>query len=144
VDSVPGGATSPVFSYPYARTREALETMRRTREWDRWHGLKMKYVNPVDGGYAMPSIATFIQLLPKGFASAPYRATDSTVFVCTEGRGRTKVGDETLAWGPRDVFVVPSWTACTHEAGEDSVLFSFSDRVAQEKLGFWREEKLAA
>ncbi len=109
-----------------------------------WHGLKMKYINPRTGDYAMPTIATFIQLLPKGFKTQPYRSTDSTVFVCTEGRGRTTIGGQTLEWGPRDIFVVPSWEKYTHEASDESVLFSYSDRVVHEKLGFWREQKFPA
>lgn len=137
-------ASSPVFNYPYDRTREALERMRRREEWSPWHGLKMKYVNPVNGDYAIPTIATFIQLLPKGFKAKPYRSTDSTVYVCVEGKGTTKVGDTTLAWGPRDVFVVPSWEQHSHAASADAVLFSASDRGVQEKLGFWQEEKAKA
>jgi gentisate 1,2-dioxygenase len=38
--------------------------------------------------------------------------------------------------------VAPSWTAVTHEARDESVLFSFSDRAAQKALGIWREEEL--
>lgn len=136
-----GGPSSPVFSYPYARTRAALEAMRQRAPWSRWHGLKMKYANPVTGDYAMPTIATFIQLLPKSFKTAPYRSTSSTVFVCVEGRGRTRIGEESFAWGPHDIFVAPSWVRHSHEAEEDAVLFSFSDQGVQEKLGFFREEK---
>lgn len=136
--------TSPVFNYPYVRTRDALETMRRAEEWDPCHGLKLQYVNPIDGGFAMPTIGTFMQLLPKGFASRPYRCTDGTVFSVVEGHGTTVVtkadgGEETLHWGPRDIFVVPSWCWSRHAAHDDAVLFSFSDRPAQTKLGLWRE-----
>jgi gentisate 1,2-dioxygenase len=28
-----------------------------------------------------------------------------------------------------------------HEADEESVLFSFSDRPVQEKIGIWREDR---
>jgi len=133
--------TSPVFNYPYERSREALDAMKRRDQWSPWHGLKFKFVNPMNGEHAMPTIATFIQLLPGGFRSQGYRSTDSTVFVCVEGRGRTLVGDQRLDWGPRDVFVVPSWSRHTHEATEESVLFSFSDRGVHEKLGFWREQR---
>jgi gentisate 1,2-dioxygenase len=103
--------------------------------------LKLRYVSPVDGDYAMPTIGTFMQLLPKGFQGTPYRATDGTVFACIEGRGRTRVGDQILDWGPRDVFVVPSWRFYRHEADAESVLFSFSDRPVHEKLGLWREQR---
>ncbi|MBM3597820.1 MAG: gentisate 1,2-dioxygenase [Alphaproteobacteria bacterium] len=137
----PTSLTSPVFNYPYDRTREALEAMRRRDQWDPCHGLKMQYVNPLTGGWAMPTIGTFMQLLPKGFKGAPYRSTDGTVFSVVEGRGTTKVGDQVFAWGPRDIFVVPGWTSHRHEATEDAVIFSFSDRPVHDKLGLWREER---
>ena len=40
-----------------------------------------------------------------------------------------------------DVFMVPAWARHSHHASEDAVLFSFSDRVVQEKLGLWREQR---
>lgn len=132
---------SPIFNYPYARSREALERMKAQGEWDPCHGLKMRYVNPVDGGHAMPTIAAFLQLLPKGFKSAAYRSTDATIYVCVEGGGRTTIGGEKFEWGPKDIFVAPSWAWVTHEAESESVLFSYSDRVAQEKLGLFRQDR---
>jgi gentisate 1,2-dioxygenase len=50
----------------------------------------------------MTTIAAFIQLLPSGFHTAPYRSTDATVFVAVEGRGRTRIGaDFVVEWQPR-------------------------------------------
>ena len=133
--------TSPLFNYPYARSRGALEQMRKLDEWDPSHGLKMRYINPVDGGWAMPTIGTCLQLLPKGFAGAPYKSTDATVYVCVEGSGRTRVRDSVIDWQPRDVFVVPSWHEIIHDADSDAVLFSYSDRPIQEKLGLFRDQR---
>ncbi len=142
VDYRAAAAASPVFNYPYGRTREALERLRRHGAWDPCHGLKMRYTNPVTGGYPMTTIAAFIQLLPKGFATAPYRSTDAAVVVAVEGRGRTRVGpDFAVDWQPRDIFVVPSWKEVRHEAAEDAVLFSFSDRQVQEALQLFREHR---
>ena len=132
---------SPIFNYPYARSREALEMMRQQQEWDPCHGLKMRYINPVDGLAAMPTISPFLQLLPKGFRTEVYRSTDATVFTPVEGQGKTWVGDTCIEWQPKDIFVVPSWAPVVHEASEDAVLFSFSDRIAQQKLGLWREQR---
>ncbi|MEQ8603166.1 MAG: gentisate 1,2-dioxygenase [Marivibrio sp.] len=132
---------SPVFSYPYDRSREALETLRRSGEWDACHGVKLRYVNPATGDWAMPTMGACLQLLPKGFETAAYRSTDASVFTATEGSGVSRIGDETIEWGPRDIFVVPSWTPVRHEANEDAVLFSFSDRPVQEKLGLFREDR---
>ena len=137
----PHGPASPVFSYPYDRTREALDRLWDSGTLDPCHGIRMKYANPLDGGYALPTIATFIQLLPPGFRGAVHRSTDATVFCVAEGAGRTEAGDEVFTWGPRDTFVVPSWCPRRHEVEDAAVLFSFSDRAVQEPLGLWREER---
>ena len=79
--------------------------------------------------------------LLKGFATAPYRSSDATVYVAVEGSGVTKLAGRSFAWGPRDVFVVPSWTTHAHHPAGEAVLFSFSDRPVQDKLGLWREER---
>ncbi len=132
---------SPVLNYSFARSRAALETVRRAGELDPCHGVRMQYVNPASGGPAFPVMGSFLQLLPAGFAGMPYRATDSTLFCIAEGHGRSTVGDETFEWGPRDIFVVPSWYRHRHEAATDAVLFGVSDRPVQQKLDLWREER---
>lgn len=132
---------SPIFNYPYDRSRAALEAMRHQNEWDPCHGLRMRYINPVNGDWAMPSIGTTLQLLPKGFDTQAYRSTDATGFVAVEGRGHSIVAGQRIDWGPRDVFIVPSWHEVTHHPAEDSVLFAFSDRPIQEKLGLHREQR---
>jgi gentisate 1,2-dioxygenase len=141
IDQRYGSKTSPIFSYPYRRTREALDKLARIRPPDACHGYKMKYVNPVDGGWAMPTMATWIQLLPKGFATMPYRSTDGTIFVVVEGTGASRIGGERFEWGPHDIFVAPSWAFHEHEASSDAVLFGYSDRVVQEKLDIFREQR---
>jgi gentisate 1,2-dioxygenase len=133
---------SPVFNYPYSRSRPALDELRRNGPIDPHHGVKLQYANPVTGGYPLATIAAFLQLLPKGFSGKAYHSTDSTLYNVVEGRGRSRIGTETLTWGPRDIFVVPSWQVVSHEASEDAVLFSASDRAAQKALGLWREELL--
>jgi gentisate 1,2-dioxygenase len=142
VDHNGGGGSSPVFNYPYARTRDALERLRRANAWDPCHGLKMRYTNPITGNHAMATMGTFVQLLPKGFTTASYRSTDATVFAPIEGSGRSFIGDDDVVeWGKRDIFVVPSWRRVRHQVSEDSVLFSFSDRPIQEALHLFREDR---
>jgi gentisate 1,2-dioxygenase len=135
---------SPVFNYPYARTREALFALTKAGAPDPHTGHLMRYVNPVDGGWAMPTMASMVRLLPKGFATLPYRSSDSAIFVAVEGRGAIQVGAERFDVSPRDVVVVPGWMRYTIAADEDLVLFSYSDRVVHEKLGFFREEYAGA
>lgn len=132
---------SPVFNYPYARTREALQALTRAGAPDAHAGYLMRYINPSDGGWAMPTLATMIRLLPKAFATRPYRGSDSTVFIVVEGHGELRVGAQRFELTPHDVAVVPGWLSYTLHARDDLVLFSYSDRVAQEKLGFFREQR---
>jgi len=132
---------SPVFSYPYARSREALATLARNGGPDACHGYKLRYINPTSGGAPMPTIGAFMQLLPRSFTTLPYRATDGTVFTVVEGEGETVIGDTVFRWKPRDMFVVPSWQRHHHRAETDVVLFSFSDRPLQQTLSLWREER---
>jgi gentisate 1,2-dioxygenase len=141
IDMKRASKSSPIFNYPYAATRDSLEKMKGQAEWDPCHGLKLRYTNPVTGDYAMPTMGTFIQLLPKGFKTSRYRSTDATVFTPVEGRGRSRIGDTVLEWGPRDVFVVPSWQWVEHEADDEAVLFSYSDRPIQEKLDLFRQDR---
>ena len=131
--------TSPLFWYPYERSREALDVLRQAQEAHPAFGYKLQYTNPVTGGWPMPSIGTFIQLLPGGFRGRPYQATDATVFAVVEGRGLCSVGGSKLAFEARDVFVCPSWVPYSLEASSETVLFSFSDRPAQQALDLWRE-----
>lgn len=134
--------TSPIFNYTFARTREALLALSSSREANAWHGFKMRYINPVTGGWAMPTISTRMQYLPEGFETRPYRSTDSTVFVVVEGEGTSRIGNENFKWGPRDIFVAPSWMEVKHLVSRDAFVFSYSDRVVQEKLDLFREEQL--
>ena len=131
--------TSPVFSYPYERSREALEQLKRAGDIDPWRGLCLKYVNPTSGDWAMPTLGPTLTLLPKGFSSRPYRSVDSAVATLVEGRVRAEVGGERFELGPKDVLALPGWTTVRLEALEESVLFAFSDRPVYEKLGLWRE-----
>ena len=58
-----------------------------------------------------------------------------------EGKGEATIGAETFRFEPKDVFVVPSWSALSLKASEECVLFSFSDRPGQEAMGLWREQR---
>ncbi len=132
---------TPVINYTYARTRPIVERMMQSGDIDKRHGARVRYANPVTGGPVLQTMGAYLAMLPKGFKGEPYRATDGTVLVCVEGKGTTEVDGTVLEWGKNDVFVVPSWKRYAHKAQDQSVLFSISDRPAQEALGIWREDK---
>jgi gentisate 1,2-dioxygenase len=142
-DGAPGASSlsSPLLNYRYARARESLAAMLRNGPVDPCHGVKLRYANPLTGGPAMPTMSAGLQMLAAGFSTAPYRATDGTVFLVIEGRGRSEIGEAVFEWAENDVFVAPSWAVQRHHAASESVIFSFSDRAAQEKLGIWRESR---
>jgi gentisate 1,2-dioxygenase len=138
---LPLGKTSPLFNYPYERSRAALASLARNESPDSCLGWKMRYSNPLTGGFAMPTIGAFLQLLPAAFRGQSHRSTDATVYSVVEGRGRARIGEATFDFEPKDTFVVPSWNPLRLEADSECVLFSFSDRPAQAALGFWRESR---
>lgn len=144
----PFGATSPLFSYPYERSREALHQLERDAPIDAWDGVKLRYVNPLTGGAPMPTMATFMQRLPAGFSGQPYRQTDGAVFSVVEGTGTVHIDGtapekkNSFSFGPRDHFVIPSWHTARFESERGCVLFSYSDRPVQQALGIHREERM--
>lgn len=138
------GARSPVFWWPFERTREALEALRESDTPDAALGLRMNFIDPTTGASPIRTMTASVTLFPKGFAGELYRSVSGSVMAIIEGRGRVSVADKTFEVGPRDVFVVPSWNWHRFEADEDLVVFSFSDEVLQRHLGFWREERRTA
>jgi gentisate 1,2-dioxygenase len=129
-------SASTAFAFPYATAREGL----RNKSLDPCHGAKIEYLKAT-GASVTPTLGAFLQWLPAGFRGSPYRSTDSTVFCVAEGSGSSRIGDRSFEWSTRDIFVVPSWCSVSHQAAEETVLFSFSDRPAQKALGLWREHK---
>jgi gentisate 1,2-dioxygenase len=144
----PYGATSPIFSYPFQNVLEALSKMQRLEPVDAWDGFKLRYTNPLTGGWPMPTMGTFMQLLPKGFAGRPYRQTDGTVFSVVRGAGTAYItspaGQTEFHFEPRDHFVVPSWHTLRLTSTEGCMLFSYSDRPVHQALGIHKEERLTS
>ncbi len=143
----PYGATSPLFCYPYERSRQALDRLMRDSPLDAWDGVKLRYLNPLSGGSPMPTMATFMQKLPPGFKGQGWRQTDGAVYSVVEGQGQVHIEAEGERWffefGPRDHFVVPSWHTARFSSERGCVLFSFSDRPVHQALGIHKEERLS-
>jgi gentisate 1,2-dioxygenase len=139
VDYVQGGA-SPLLKYPYARTLEALHHLHKSQPMHASHGVKLRYANPANGKYPFPTMAAFMQFLPKGFEGKPWRTTENIVFNVSEGSGTVVIAGMRFAFSQHDIFVAPSWCDFAFHANEDCVIFSYSDRAAQEAMGFYRDE----
>ena len=138
-------SASPIFSYPFEDAYATLEALCRRGDWDACHGIKMEYVDPTTGGPAIPTISTFLQLVPKGLRTEPYASTAGAVMTAIRGTGSVTIGHGSsarkLRYRPKDLWSVPSWQALSVEANEESVLFCASDEAVHRKLGLWRERR---
>jgi gentisate 1,2-dioxygenase len=141
IDDAPATVNSPLMRYPYEQARKTLEFMKANSDWDPCHGIRMRYAHPQTGDWAMPTMGPSIQLVPKGYTTKPYRATDGAIIAVADGHGTATVGDKVFKLSPQDVFVVPSWAWRSFAADDDLVLFHVTDRPVQEKLGLWREDR---
>ncbi|WP_019832861.1 gentisate 1,2-dioxygenase [Sphingomonas sp. PR090111-T3T-6A] len=134
-------ADRPLFHYPYADWRRSLADMAAGMP-DPHLAHALEFINPADGGSVLPTIAAQVQLVPAGTATRPRRGSDGAVYVVVEGRGTARIDDREIILLPRDLFVLPSWATLSLKAETDLVLFSYSDRAAQERLELYREERL--
>lgn len=131
----------PLFHYPYAQWRPALDALAAAAEPDPHLGHALEFLNPADGGSVMATISAHVRLLPPGFRTRSRRSTDATIFVVVDGSGEATIAGEPLELSPRDILVVPAWKPLQLQAGPSNlVLFGYSDRACQEKLNLYREE----
>jgi gentisate 1,2-dioxygenase len=130
-----------LFHYPYAQWRAALETVSANQTPTAHDAHTMEFINPIDGGAVMATMSAYCHKVPSGFGTQKQRSTDGIVFVGVEGSGAININGHDHLIRPRDVVVAPAWAWRTITAETDLVLFSYSDRAAQKKLGLWRGEK---
>ena len=131
------GQISPKYRYSGEATRKMLAGMRPRDDGAR----VLRYVNPLTGGAVMPTLDCSAMRLAPGRATRPRRATWNAICLVVSGEGRTKIGEETVEWGPHDTFTIPHWSWAEHEAlGREADLFVVTDREVQARLDVAREE----
>ncbi len=128
---------SPRYRYPGAATRRLLDAAPVGED-----GAKTaRYVNPLDGGPAMPSLDCCARRLAAGQPTRPRRSLCSQICLAVSGSGRSAIGEETVEWTRHDVFTIPQWSWARHEAlGGDADLFVVSDRPVRDSLDMMRDE----
>ena len=129
-------AASPVFRYPWNTAASALRAAPMARDGAR----RVRYVNPASGGSAMPLLDCYLTALDRGMRTVRFRSNGNAVCYVCAGTGTSRVGSETLAWEPRDVFSLPHGNWIEHGANEDAILFVMTDRDALRRLGLLKEE----
>ena len=134
--------TTPIFNYPYARTREALEQLRASAPPDPCHGYKMKYINPVDRRLGDADDLDLDAASAQGLQDHALPLDRQRRLRRGRGHGQEHDRRQDASTGART-------TSSSRRAGSststrprsDAVIFSFSDRVVQEKLDFLREQR---
>ena len=132
-------AAAPLFHYPFEQWRAALVQSAQNSTVDTRDGMLMEFINPADGGPVMNTISAFCQFMPGGFVGEAQQSTDGLIFVGVEGTGIIHINDQAFPIGPRDVVVVPCWAKRRIDAVSDLIVFSYSDRATQQKLGLWKQ-----
>jgi gentisate 1,2-dioxygenase len=130
--------------YSYVNAKKALLNIFKTQinSHDPVFGFKLKYSNPINGLSPFKTMSVFIQLLPPKFIGKNYRSTENIVLNIADGECIVHTEEENFYLKKYDIMVIPSWTTFSFSSQSESVIFSFSDKTAQESLGFWREEYL--
>ena len=101
----------------------------------------MRYGNPRNGGPAMSLLDCYLVQIDAGAETIPFRTTSNAVCCVAEGNGASRVGDETLVWGPRDIFTLPHGNWITHRAESGKArLFVVTDRDVLRRLDLLKEE----
>lgn len=131
---------SPLNKYPYSTSRPSLQKL-----WEAQGspstGATMEYVNPLTGGHVIPTLASYLSLVPGGGASLAERHTPSKVYCVLEGKGHSIINGQRYDWEEDDFFVVPSWHWYQHFADEgDVVLYSLSDWPIYEPFDLVRHQ----
>jgi gentisate 1,2-dioxygenase len=130
-------AYSPVFRYPRAASLEALSAAPLARDGSR----KVRYVNPLNGGPAMSLLDCHMTRIEAGAETIPYRTTNNAIAVVVEGSGSSRVGNETFAWQPKDIFTMPhgNWTSHRCDCAS-ATLFMVTDREVLRRLDLLIEQ----
>jgi gentisate 1,2-dioxygenase len=128
---------SPLFRYPWDLAARALAAMPAEADGSR----RLRYTNPLTGGAIMATIDCYLLGLSPGGETVPYRSNSNCVCVVMEGEGQSRVGEDTISWGPKDVFSLPHGQWISHKATSGAPrLFQITDRELLRRLDILRDE----
>lgn len=128
---------SPMYRYPYADTLRVLAHAPASAD----RLLRVRYVNPLSGGNAVPLLDSSMVRLPAQVRSLPARTNANQVITVVAGEGESVVGGQAFRWRPRDVFTVPQHQWAHHQALEgDATFFVVSDADVYRRLGVLTQE----
>ncbi|MBI3246199.1 MAG: cupin domain-containing protein [Deltaproteobacteria bacterium] len=138
------GTHSPLLKYAWKAAREAVASLSPAAE-SPFDGAMLEYVNPVNGGPSLATMASFLQKLKPGQKTESHRHSVSAIYLAVVGHGRTMIEGKAYDWSPGDVFALPTWCWHAHEnlsVNEDAVLFSFNDAPVMKAFNWSREQAM--
>ena len=134
------GRASPMYAYRWAPMREFLEE-NAGAEGCPHEGLKIEYIDPLNGGPVFPTMTFFAQMLRPGERTLPLRQTASQLIAPFEGGpGHSLIDGCRHDWSRFDTLAVPGgcWLEHVNDTAAPIVLFVASDEPALKRLGFFR------
>ena len=90
----------------------------------------------------MPTIALKVHAWPAKWRNRPYLHAANTAYVVMRGQGRTSVDGNSFDWQFGDTVAAPAWSRIEHQASEDCVIFSMSDKALMRWSHYYRFEAL--
>ena len=121
----------------------------KERAWAALHGARpaadgsrlLRYVNAESQGAVLPTLDCYLLSPARGKPTRAVRSTGNAVCVVAAGHGSSRVGNQTIAWQPNDVFTLPHWHWASHTAAsDDAVIFMMTDYEFLASVGYLREE----
>jgi len=109
----------------------------RGSEYD---GLRMEMCS-TNGGPVGTTVSVFTQWIRPKERTLRHRHTGSYIYVCAEGTGKVRVENKVFEFGPRDIFVIPSWNWHSFETATGCFLHSISDTSLIQKMRLHREQR---
>ena len=134
------GAASPMYVYRWEPMREFLEE-NADAEADPHDGLKIEYIDPINGEPVFKTMTFFAQMLRPGERTLPLKQTANQLVAPFEGGpGHSQIDGERLDWGLFDTLAVPggSWVEHVNETSQPIVLFVASDEPTLKKVGLYK------
>lgn len=131
--SEPAPAASRLL-YPWAEMQAELDALPGSFATRR-------YVHR-EGGEISQTIGAQAERIDRGATSGRRRETASAVYHVRSGRGKSRIGDQTIAWETSDTFAVPAWAPFEHvnEGAEPAYLFRYDDRPLLDAMRVYRTE----
>jgi gentisate 1,2-dioxygenase len=132
----PASGFSPVFRYPWAQARDAVAAAPQGRDGAR----RVRYADPQTGGPVMRFLDCYLVQIDPGTTTVPFRTSAHAVCTVVEGSGSSRIGDQDIAWKPRDVFSLPHGNWISHRTDDTARLFVVTDRDVYRRLDLLTED----